>query len=158
VSFVENNPLRYTDPTGHADWTDDLGGCYACTPPEPPPPYIPWLPEPPQDPEPPKDPGPIIVIPEPGEIVIGPIVIPGTSPLSPETRICQQLRHMIFLTEIQLAALDLRIDALLDKLKNTRDPWDIQTIIAQVKRLQEERKKLVIMLNTLKKQAKAEGC
>jgi len=30
-SYVRNNPLRYTDPTGHMDWEGDDGGCYPCT-------------------------------------------------------------------------------------------------------------------------------
>jgi len=36
-SYVRNNPLRYTDPTGHMMTVDDGGGggCYPCTPPPP---------------------------------------------------------------------------------------------------------------------------
>ncbi len=29
-SYVTNNPLRYTDPTGHMEEDDDDGGCYLC--------------------------------------------------------------------------------------------------------------------------------
>jgi len=42
-SYVRNNPIRYTDPTGHTVANEDGGGCYVtnCGLPVPPPPYIP---------------------------------------------------------------------------------------------------------------------
>jgi hypothetical protein len=29
---VQNNPIRFNDPTGHIVWEGDDGGCYSCTP------------------------------------------------------------------------------------------------------------------------------
>jgi hypothetical protein len=31
-SYVQNNPIRFNDPTGHMMWEGDDGGCYSCTP------------------------------------------------------------------------------------------------------------------------------
>ena len=71
-SYVRNNPIRYTDPTGHMDAPDVGGGCYQCRRPRQPLP-----PEPPKETVPPdEEPDPIIDIP----ILGGPIISPGTAP------------------------------------------------------------------------------
>jgi hypothetical protein len=60
---------------------------------------------------------------------------------------------------MQLAALDLQLDALYDRLRDTHgDPAKIKEIMEQIKKKQVDRDKIVIILRILKKDAMAKGC
>ena len=82
--------------------------------------------------------------------------VPSQWPVPSQT--CQQLEASHRLAMMQLAALDLRRDALFDKLRDTHEPTKVKEIMRQLKRLEEDRNKIVAVLRILKKDAMAKGC
>jgi hypothetical protein len=83
--------------------------------------------------------------------------VPFQWPVPSQT--CQQLEASHVLAIMQLAALDLQLDALYDRLRDThRDPAKIKEIMEQIKKKQADRDKIVIILRILKKDAMAKGC
>ena len=144
-SYVINNPLKYTDPTGHdyclvLPW---LCGGPLPYPPAPPTP-VPNPPRPPREPRP--EPGPIEFPTEPMPIIIGgPIVILGPGP-SPKEEACKSLKQ-------QWEGLINELNALGRQIK------DLQAALAknpdQAGELEKQIKDLFKKLN--EKQIKAEN-
>jgi RHS repeat-associated protein len=161
--YVVGNPIRYNDPTGHAEPAPDDGGCYPCEQyPIPSPQWPVPQPEPPQpdpeEPEPPQDPGPIIVIPNPGEIILSPI-IPGTSPLYPPTDgYCKALEQAYNDILSQIKAIAEEIRKLRKELSDTDDTGRIVAIEKEILKLAGQQLQLLKQADKIKNFAKNVGC
>ena len=168
-SYVTNNPLRYTDPTGHS--MDD--GCrdYGCGSPAP-------TPTPPPIPLPPPDGGgttghhggdgddtptipPIVVVPPvengPGGIIIIPLPGPDTSNF-PEPEACVNLEREYHEILDQVLSLQEQIHELQETLKRTREPQHKKEVEQQIKRLNNQLGSLLVKHYQILARARVLGC
>ena len=149
-AYVINNPLRYTDPTGHMDEIPDDGGCAPCNqypgPEEP-------EPEPVEDPifEFPTEPIPIII----EGPILGPITLPD---LTRPDKLCKSIERQWWAVWQKMYGLAERIKRLQTELENTSEPERKQEIIAEINALSKEVASLQKQLTKLRDWSKALGC
>jgi hypothetical protein len=124
-SYVLNNPVRYTDPTGHAVAVENDGGCWICS----------------QTPSSgstgggsqegntsPRDDGgptfedppvpPVVIVPL---VDIGPIIISPSSPLEGEPTYCIAFKNRYKTLFAQFQNIQNEMDELKKQLANTKD-------------------------------------
>lgn len=88
-----------------------------------------------------------------------PVLIPSVPSQWPVPgKTCQQLEGEHWLLMAQLAAKDLLIEALYDRLRDNHEPGKVKEIIRSLKRHLDERKKIATRLRIIKRDAIGKGC
>jgi RHS repeat-associated protein/CSLREA domain-containing protein len=88
-----------------------------------------------------------------------PVIIPSVPSQWPVPgKLCQQLEGEHWLLMSQLAAKDLLIEALYDRLRDNHEPGKVKEIIRNLKRHLDERKKIATRIRIIKRDAVSKGC
>ena len=160
-SYVLNNPVRYTDPTGLMVAVDDGGGCYICTmtdgggttgggvgthegarsSTEEPVPNLADILEDQSESEVGVEVG------VNGISVLVPNVLSESSDEPGENLACTRLKEQMEQLRDKLRSIDKQIDALNEKLKNTTDPNERIAILEELKTLYARANEVLTELN-----------